>query len=245
MLYEEKINSNNEVVKYKSIPKIYKDVGDFEFYEVDGVNHLRTTSILSHWVPPRLKTYFQKNSLNASEKKLKSAGSVGSAIHKQIEMNIDPSHLSAAEMKRYEYGKSAYLKFKEEVDCQPICYELTLASKDLGIAGTIDLICMYEGKLTLIDWKSGYVGESARWQTSAYKYLFEENFGEQINVVVVKLDKNNGTYFPIEYKNYDMSLRAYIGVLSAFQDTHYKQLMEAWPQYWNRDFSNIKHRSWK
>ena len=60
VLYEEKINSNDEVVKYKSIPKIYKDVGDFEFYEVDGVNHLRTTSILSHWVPPRLKNYFQK-----------------------------------------------------------------------------------------------------------------------------------------------------------------------------------------
>lgn len=228
--------------KYKSIPKIYKDVGDFEFYEVNGVNHLRTTAILSHWVPPRLKTYLQKNSLNASEKKLKSAGDVGSAIHKQIEMSIDPTHLNPQEMKLYENGKLAYLKFKEEIDCQPLAYELTLASPTLGIAGTVDMICMYEGKLTLVDWKSGFVGESARWQTSAYKYLFEENYGEEIRVVVVKLDKTNGTYFPVKYVNYDMSLRAYIGVLSAYQDTHYKQLMEAWPQFWNKDFSGIKHK---
>lgn len=226
---------------YKSIPKIYKDVEGFEFYLVNDVPHLRVTHPLGHWIPPRLKNYIAKNSANAGEKKLASAGSIGSAVHKQIEMNIDPKHLNAAEMKLYENSKNAFLKFKAEVDYQPLAYEVTLASKDLGVAGTIDLICMYEGKLTLIDWKSGFVGESARWQTSCYKYLFEENFGEKINVIVVKLDKNNGTYFPIKYVNYDMSLRAYIGILHAFADTHYKALMKLWP-YWNKDFSNIKHR---
>lgn len=238
------IEETNQEVKYKSIPKIYKDQDGFEFYEYEGENYLRTTSILGHWVPPRLKNYIAKNTANAADKKLTSAGNIGSAIHKQIEMSIDPQHLNESEMKLYENAKQAFIKFKSEVDYQPIAYELTLVSKDLGIAGTMDLVCMYEGKLTLIDWKSGYVGESARWQTSAYKYIFEENFNEEIQVVVVKLDKNNGTYFPIKYVHYDMSLRAYIGILHAFADTHYKHLISSW-KFWNKDFSNLKHKEFK
>ncbi len=231
--------------KYISIPKVYKDIGGFEFYELEKDLYLRTTSIIGHWVPPRLKAYIAKNSAAAGEKKLSSAGSIGYAVHKQIEMSVDPEHLNAAEMKLYENSKQAFIQFKREVEYKPLAYELTLASKTLGIAGTIDLVCEYKGKLCIFDWKTGFVGSSARWQLSAYKFLFEENFGEKIDCVAVKLSKHDASYFPIEYRNYDMSLRAYLGVLSAFQDEHYKILMEIWPKFWNKDFSKYEHKEWK
>lgn len=234
-----------ETSKYKSIPKIYKDVGDFEFYEFEGDPYIRTTSILGHWVPPRLKAFIAKNSANAGEKKLQSAGSIGSAVHQFVEKSVDPSHLNPAEQKLYENSKQAFLKFKSEVEYKPLAYELTLVSKDLGIAGTIDIVCEYKNKLCIFDWKTGFVGESARWQLSAYKYLFEENYGEKIDCVAVKLSKQDASYFPIEYRNYDMSLRAYLGVLSAYQDTHYKYLMEIWPKFWNKDFSKFTHKEFK
>lgn len=232
-----------ETSKYKSIPKVYKDVEGFEFYEYEKSLYLRTTTILGHWVPPRLKAYIAKNSANAGEKKLQSAGSIGSAVHKHIEQNVDPQHLNPAEMKLYENSKAAYVKFMKEIGYKPYAFETTLVSKDLGIAGTLDLICEYKGKLCILDWKSGFVGSSARWQLTAYKYLYEENYGEKIDCVAVKLSKQDGSYFPVEYRNYDMSLRAYLGILSAFQDEHYARLKDIWPAYWNKDFSTIKHRS--
>lgn len=236
-----KIAIDLETSKYISIPKVYKDVEPFEFCVVNNENYLRVTSILNHWTPPRLRKFIATNSANAGEKKLQSAGAIGSAVHKQIELNIDPSHLSPQEMKLYENAKSAFLKFKSEVDWKPIASEITLASPSLGVSGTIDSIGMYDGVLTLVDWKSGFVGESARWQTSCYKYLFEETYNEPIRVIVVKLDKQNGTYFAVKYINYDMSLRAYTGLLHAYADTHYKALMTQW-KWWNKDFSNIKHK---
>lgn len=239
------ITTEENKSKYQSIPKIYKNIDPFEFYEYQGGLYLRTTTILGHWCPPRLKKFIATNSAASGEKKLSSAGSVGSAVHKQIEMNVDPQHLSLAEMKLYENSKAAYVKFMKEIGYKPYAFETTIVSKDLGIAGTLDLICEYKGKLCILDWKTGFVGSSARWQLSAYKYLFEENYGEEIDCVAVKLSKTDGSYFPVEYQNYNMSLRGYIGVLSAFQDEHYKELMKVWPDYWNKDFSGIKHKEWK
>ena len=59
----------------------------------------------------------------------------------------------------------------------PLASELELVSNQYQYGGCIDLVAILNGRLTLIDFKTcGGVWDEAKFQTSAYKKLLNENF---------------------------------------------------------------------
>ena len=77
--------------------------------------------------------------------------------------------------------------------------ESTLYSDYLGVAGRVDVIAEWEGRLSVIDWKTSSKPKRKEWissyfqQTSAYAVMFEERTGIPVDQVVVLIAVDNST----------------------------------------------------
>jgi hypothetical protein len=75
---------------------------------------------------------------------------------------------------------ASFAAFCREYEVEPILIEGMLGSDELGIAGTIDLICYMTIKakryLAQVDFKSGNIYESSELQLMINQRIFEENF---------------------------------------------------------------------
>ncbi|CAB4133102.1 PD-(D/E)XK nuclease superfamily [uncultured Caudovirales phage] len=75
--------------------------------------------------------------------------------------------------------------------------EQALWSKQLGMAGRVDCIGEFDGKLSVIDFKTSKKIkliddiEDYFWQTSAYSLMYEELIGEPINNLVIIMAVEN------------------------------------------------------
>jgi len=69
--------------------------------------------------------------------------------------------------------------------------EAALWSKQLGMAGRVDVIAEYEGELSVIDFKTSSKIKAREdildyfWQTTAYSLMYEELVGQPINNLVI------------------------------------------------------------
>tara|TARA_Y100000592_G_C5428878_1_gene297242 strand:- start:921 stop:1259 length:339 start_codon:yes stop_codon:yes gene_type:complete len=72
-------------------------------------------------------------------------------------------------------------------------------SKKLTIAGQVDCIAEYNGKLSVIDFKTANKERQESWienyfmQTTAYAQMYEELFGKRIEQIVVLLASEDGS----------------------------------------------------
>jgi CRISPR/Cas system-associated exonuclease Cas4 (RecB family) len=79
------------------------------------------------------------------------------------------------------------------------CLETIMYSKKLTIAGQVDCIAEYNGKLSVIDFKTANKERQESWidnyflQTSAYALMYEELFGKAIDQIVILLAAEDGT----------------------------------------------------
>lgn len=75
--------------------------------------------------------------------------------------------------------------------------ETALWSKTLGMAGRVDCIAEFEGKLSVIDFKTSKKIKNLEdiqdyfWQTTAYAIMYEELIGQPINDLVVIMAVEN------------------------------------------------------
>lgn len=83
------------------------------------------------------------------------------------------------------------------------CLETQLYSHHLGVAGTVDCIAEYDGKLTVIDFKTASKPKQRDWihdyfmQTSAYAVMFEELTGVPVNrlLIIMGVDDHDPLIF--------------------------------------------------
>ncbi|UHG91796.1 hypothetical protein [Spirosoma oryzicola] len=103
-----------------------------------------------------------------------------------------PLALAGEWTKKLNKAVASYAKFCADYDIEPILIEGMLASDEMGIAGTLDLVAfatierkigkgkaadiVRERKLINLDFKSGNIHKSAQMQLSINKMIFEENF---------------------------------------------------------------------
>ena len=132
----------------------------------------------------------------AHQKELKKAGDIGSQVHKLIEWGLK------AEM-CYDAGPApavcdaaswAYMSFQDwrkSVKLKPLFIEQVVWSNLYGYAGTLDLIAEIEGKVTVIDWKSGSgIYAEAYLQNAAYRHAIREmGHHDPVAGLIVRLPK--------------------------------------------------------
>jgi hypothetical protein len=158
--------------------------------------HWYQSSVSKKWLPsvtkileayPKGAGYYlwlKQVGLN-SEEILREAGETGSAVHALIDAFVKlPEGFSISYLS--DEGKELYpfevwmlfcksMEFFKIFKPEIIAHEFSFANDELGFGGTIDMVCKINGKIWLIDYKSGnYIYETHYLQISAYAMAWEK-----------------------------------------------------------------------
>jgi hypothetical protein len=110
---------------------------------------------------------------------LEAARDRGIAVHRYLEalhyayatdMEIPPAYMGYV---------SAYEKFLAESGHEPIHSEITLTHPTWLYQGTLDRMGWLNGRRALLDWKTGVVGATARYQLAAYVDLWNARYPDE------------------------------------------------------------------
>jgi genome maintenance exonuclease 1 len=174
-----------------------KNVDGHRFYEIDGSAYPSVTTILSIKKTEELKEWRSKVGEDVANWEMRRAANRGNALHTLVEQYIkgetptvrDVLPLGMFRLLKPYINKIDNVHFLEQV----------MYSKKLTIAGQSDCIAEYDGKLSVIDFKSANKERQESWienyflQTTAYGMMYEELFGKPIEQIVVLLVAEDGT----------------------------------------------------
>ena len=106
----------------------------------------------------------------------------GTIVHESIEKLIQGDKV---ECENSEIGKHlmCFEKFWADHEVDTIAQELFLIDSKYGFAGTPDLICNIDGKLWIIDFKTGGNYKTHNLQCRMYALLYEAIFDKKVDVI--------------------------------------------------------------
>lgn len=132
----------------------------------------------------------------ASQKELARASEIGTMAHNLIEWTLKgelcldagpaPRIVDAA-----QWAFMAWEDWRKSVNMKPIRVEQVIWSERYGYAGTLDLLAEINGKLSVVDWKTGKaVYTEAHLQNAAYRQAVREmGHGNPVKGYIVRLPK--------------------------------------------------------
>lgn len=129
------------------------------------------------------------------QKALREAGELGTDLHALIETWCKRrmgEKVADQEIKheRAYYVYAGFETWAASVDLDPIAIEAPVYSVAHSYAGTLDLLALVSGRLTLLDWKtSPRVYPEMRLQNIAYRKALEEMTGAVAEGLLVRLPK--------------------------------------------------------
>lgn len=136
------------------------------------------------------------------------AADIGTEIHQLIHKYIQfGKDANGAYRQEVEKGFLAFLDWEREHAVKWVSTELSVVSRVHGFAGTLDAICLFDGKKYLIDFKSskGFYG-GYDMQLAAYRLAAAEGGHQTEGCGILRLDKETG--LP-EWKDYsDIQIQA-------------------------------------
>ena len=185
-----------------------KKVDGFRFYDIDGKAYPSITTVLGIQKKAQLQEWRYKIGENVANWEMGRAARRGKATHLLIEQYI--KGLTPSERGVLPLGLFRLIKpYVDQID-NIHCLETIMYSKKLTIAGQVDCIAEYNGKLSVIDFKTANKERQESWienyfmQTSAYAQMYEELFGKEIEQIVILLASEDGSVqsFIKEKKDY-------------------------------------------
>ena len=185
-----------------------KKVDGFRFYDIDGKAYPSITTVLGIQKKAQLQDWRDKIGEKVANWEMGRAARRGKATHLLIEQYI--KGLTPSERGVLPLGLFRLIKpYVDQID-NIHCLETIMYSKKLTIAGQVDCIAEYNGKLSVIDFKTANKERQESWienyfmQTSAYAQMYEELFGKEIEQIVILLASEDGSVqsFIKEKKDY-------------------------------------------
>jgi len=127
---------------------------------------------------------------------LEKAQNYGTLVHSELEHYINNKYMGSFFNKpTQEYYSNEIEEFKKwEADKDIIgASEIKVFDEQKKISGTIDLVCLLNGKITIIDFKTSAQAHKKQWakQLSVYAYVIEKVFHKIPDIKVMHFDKNN------------------------------------------------------
>ena len=166
-----------------------KRIDGMRFYEVDGKAFPSITTVLGAIPKPGLEAWRKSVGEEAAKWEMNRAARRGSATHTLVEQYLKGETPSIRDV--LPLGMFRLLKpYLDQVD-NIHCLEQIMYSKKLTIAGQVDCIAEYNGKLSVIDFKTANKERVDSWnenyyiQCTAYAHMYEELFGTPIDQIVI------------------------------------------------------------
>jgi hypothetical protein len=133
----------------------------------------------------------------AHTKEIAKASAIGSQVHALIEWTMRAKLLqkvgpAPSISPKGMWAFSVFEKWSSRVGLKPFLIEQTVYSSTYGYAGTMDLLAEIEGKLTVVDWKTGKaIYLEAHLQNAAYRHALREmGHGDAEQGIIVRLPKD-------------------------------------------------------
>ena len=174
-----------------------KKIDGFRFYDIDGKAYPSITTVLGIQKKEQLQDWRNKIGEDVANWEMGRAARRGKATHTLIEQylkGLTPSERSVLPLGLFRLIKP----YVDQID-NIHCLETIMYSKKLTIAGQVDCIAEYNGKLSVIDFKTANKERQESWienyfmQTTAYSQMYEEIFGKKIEQIVVLLASEDGS----------------------------------------------------
>jgi len=150
------------------------------------------------------------------------SSSRGTRIHKFCEDYINNKELDI----RSPLDKEMFMNMREVMDDfvgEVYGQELALYSKHLGIAGRVDLVCKWNNKIAIVDFKTSAKLKERRWvdsyymQATAYCVMLEEMTGIPVDrfVILIGVDQEPPQTF---YGKRDDNIAGLIDAIKGYYD---------------------------
>lgn len=127
-----------------------------------------------------------KGAKSAHRDRRDSAADGGTYIHNWIEEYVRGENPAMPVNPTLKRVIDDFLEWHDRVRPETVYAERMLCSVEHKLAGTPDLVCRVDGKLTIMDWKTGSgIYPEMFLQMAAYAIMYEEEFGEKIEALHV------------------------------------------------------------
>ena len=173
-----------------------KRINGMRFYEVDGKAYPSVTSVLGYRPKPGLLAWRKNVGEEAAKWEMARAARRGKATHTLVEEFLKGETPSTRDV--LPLGLFSLLKpYIAQID-NVHCLETILYSHKLTLAGQVDCIAEYNGKLSVIHFKTPNKERNDAWnesyylQTTAYSIMYEELFGTPIEQIVILMASEDG-----------------------------------------------------
>ena len=166
-----------------------KNIDGFRFYSIGDKNYPSITTVLGAIPKPGLDAWRKNVGEEAAKWEMNRAARRGSATHTLVEQYLKGETPSIRDV--LPLGMFRLLKpYLEQID-NIHCLETIMYSNKLTVAGQVDCIAEYNGKLSVIDFKTANKERVDSWnenyyiQCTAYAIMYEEIFGTPIEQIVI------------------------------------------------------------
>ena len=165
-----------------------KNIDGIRFYEIDGKSYPSVTSVLSLLKKDSLQEWRNKVGESVANWEMGRAARRGKAMHTIVEQYMKSQTTPIRDV--LPLGLFKLIRpYVDQIDNVRLL-ESIMYSKKLTIAGQVDCVAEYNGKLSVIDFKSANKTREEGWienyflQTTAYAMMYEETYGEKIVVII-------------------------------------------------------------
>ena len=183
----------------QQMPEVYTEtINKNRFYVTpEGNKYPSITTVLSGRAKEGINAWRERVGEAAANRIMRAASSRGTAVHELAE-----NYLNNEELKNQEVlPLFMFTQLKSELDNinNIIMQEGGLYSDKWGIAGRVDCIADYDGKLTVIDFKTSTKEKKEEWienyfiQCTAYCEMYEERYGQAIDQIAILIVCEDGT----------------------------------------------------
>jgi hypothetical protein len=182
----------------KLLPEIHTETikGKRFYVTPEGKKYPSITTVLSGRSKEGINRWRKSVGNDVANNIMRSAAKRGTAVHQLVEDYLNNSDLSKQDV----LPLALFTLLKPELDDinNIALQEGGLYSDKWGIAGRVDCIAEYKGKLSVIDFKTSTKEKKEEWvenyfiQGSAYCEMYEERFNQEINQVVILIVTEDG-----------------------------------------------------
>ena len=136
--------------------------------------------------------------------------------HKGIKPDL--TDYSKVEIDAAENSFLSYLEWLKGHKLEPLLLETPLVSEEYQFGGTPDCLCMLDGEIALIDYKTGGIYKEAYYQTCAYRQLLVENERRVPNkIIILGIPRTPDESFKTEvYTEFDTGWEIFKHLLSIY-----------------------------
>jgi len=214
-------NHRNDIGDFEIPDRVEKD-GKRYYLTPDGNYYPSITSILSQQENLGLEAWKERVGEKEAKRISKESARIGTAVHQLAEFYLSNVQVKLDKEEKKIIDTFNRLRFLLGNINNIVGLEIPLFSDLIRVAGTCDCIAEYNGKLSIIDFKTSRKPKKEEWiddyymQTFAYKLMFEEMTGieiQQVVILIASVESFDVQVFKKPAKDADEWLEKLVGIM--------------------------------